>query len=69
MAQTGYIFIRNGTPIPENNEYYRLNGEMRKAEKTGIRPLHTSIYMKWEDYIQPSDDSMYIEVEDYFGKP
>lgn len=71
MTQTGYIFIRNGEPDPEKDEYFqnKATGEMTRATKAGIRPTQAAIYKKWEDYISPSLDSMHIEVEDYFGKP
>jgi hypothetical protein len=59
MAQTGYIFIRNGEPNPEKDEYFRdsATGEIIKATKTGIRPVRTAIYKKWEDYIGKPEDS------------
>lgn len=70
MQHSGYIFIRNGEPNPEKDEYFtnKATGEMVKAVKTGIRPVHAAIYKKWEDYIRPSDESSCIQREDYFGK-
>ena len=47
----GFIFIRNGVPEPENNEYFRYMGETFMARFWYPGLGEVSIYKEMDDYL------------------